>query len=178
MTILAQQADTIIFAIWKSLEFWPFLTFDPLTVGRTTASPWTLLHFCPCRTRWHCYFWHSKYFMFFCQLENKFHLLTPLMTFDPDEKKITCTTQKCIVPISIKKFYHPYLWRKKFLKFLSKNPEMTPQWPLTPKIKIPSIHQLSAMHMCGSLYSAMFTSWDKNFWTFSKIFGFWPEVTP
>ena len=31
--------------------------------------------------------------------------LTPLMTFDPNEKKYTCTQAKCIVPIQIKKFY-------------------------------------------------------------------------
>ena len=30
---------------------------------------------------------------------DKFDLLTPLMTFDPDEKKYTCTQAKCIVPI-------------------------------------------------------------------------------
>ena len=36
---------------------------------------------------------------------DKFDLLTPLMTFDPDEKKYTCTPAKCIVPIQIKSFY-------------------------------------------------------------------------
>ena len=33
---------------------------------------------------------------------DKFDLLTPLMTFDPDEKKYTCTPAKCIVPLQIK----------------------------------------------------------------------------
>ena len=36
---------------------------------------------------------------FFCPFKNEFDLLTPLTTFDLDEKKYTCTTQKCIVPI-------------------------------------------------------------------------------
>ena len=30
---------------------------------------------------------------------DKIDLLTPLMTFDPDEKKYTCTQTKCIVPV-------------------------------------------------------------------------------
>ena len=36
---------------------------------------------------------------------DKFDLLTPLMTFDPDENKYTCTPAKCIVPIQIESFY-------------------------------------------------------------------------
>ena len=36
---------------------------------------------------------------------DKFDLLTPLMTFDPDEKIYTCTPAKLIVPIQIKSFY-------------------------------------------------------------------------
>ena len=36
---------------------------------------------------------------------DKFDLLTPLMTFDPDENKYTCTPTKCIVPIQIQSFY-------------------------------------------------------------------------
>ena len=39
---------------------------------------------------------------------DKFDLLTPLMTFDPDEKKYTGTPTKCNVPIEIKSFYYVY----------------------------------------------------------------------
>ena len=35
--------------------------------------------------------------------------LTTLTTFDPDEKKYTCTQAKCIVPVWIKKFYYVQL---------------------------------------------------------------------
>ena len=42
---------------------------------------------------------------------DKFDLLTPLMTFDPNEKKYTGTPEKCIVPIEIKNFYYVYYRR-------------------------------------------------------------------
>ncbi|GAH06140.1 unnamed protein product, partial [marine sediment metagenome] len=32
--------------------------------------------------------------------------MTPLMTFDPDKKKTSCTPGQCIVPMQIKKFYY------------------------------------------------------------------------
>ena len=56
---------------WSNLKFWPFLTFDPITVGLTTGSPLTVLYLCPCGTLWHCYFCHSKWFL-------KFDLFWPL----------------------------------------------------------------------------------------------------
>ena len=37
--------------------------------------------------------------MKFSVKNNEIDHLTPLMTFDPDEKKYTCTQAKCIVPI-------------------------------------------------------------------------------
>ena len=42
---------------------------------------------------------------------DKFDLLTPLMTFDPNEKKYTGTPAKCFVPIEIKNFYYVYYRR-------------------------------------------------------------------
>ena len=35
----------------------------------------------------------------FSAIFDKIDRLTPLMTFDPDEKKYTCTQAKCIVPV-------------------------------------------------------------------------------
>ena len=53
-----QHVGTVNFAIWHCLKIWPFLTFDPSTVGRKKRSLWTLLHLCPRPTCWHHYFCH------------------------------------------------------------------------------------------------------------------------
>jgi hypothetical protein len=68
------------------LKFGPFLTFDPhngrsddgVTVDTFSSlvMPNTLL----------LVFCDLKYLIFFGPLKNEFDLLTPLMTFDPDEK--------------------------------------------------------------------------------------------
>ena len=139
---LLNMSTLVFFDIWDTSKFWPFLTFDPLLVGRVTGSLWIHFLLWPCPTHWHCYFWNLRYFKiltffdlwplndrsddrvtvdtfssltlpdtlaplifqfdifdFFCLFKNEFDLLTPLTTFDPDEKKYTCTRQKCIVPI-------------------------------------------------------------------------------
>ena len=49
---------------------WPFLTFDPLSVGQTKRSPWTLLHLPPRLTHWPFHFCHLTLFVIwpFCDL--------------------------------------------------------------------------------------------------------------
>ena len=71
MFLQGQHIDTVNFVIWHCFQFDLSLTFDPLSVGRTKRSQWTLLHLCPRVTHWPFYFCHLT------------HLYFDFLTFDP-----------------------------------------------------------------------------------------------
>ena len=52
MFVQGQHIDTDIFVIWHSFQFDLSLTFEPLSIGWTKRSPWTLMHVCPTPTHW------------------------------------------------------------------------------------------------------------------------------
>ena len=54
---------------------WPYLAFDPFTVGRTKRSPWTPFDIWPQPTRWQCYFCLLRLF--------KIRPYCEKLTFDP-----------------------------------------------------------------------------------------------
>ena len=63
MFVQSQHIDTVNFVIWHCFQFNLSLTFDPLSVGRTKWSPWTLLHLRPRLTHWPFYFCHLAHFV-------------------------------------------------------------------------------------------------------------------
>ena len=63
MFIQGQHIDTVNVVIWHCFQFNLFLTFDPLSVGRTKRSQWTLLHLRPRLTHWPLYFCHLTHFV-------------------------------------------------------------------------------------------------------------------
>ena len=62
MFVQGQHIDIVNFVIWHYFQFDLSLTFDPLCVGRTKTSPWTLLHLRPRLTQWPLYF-HLTHFV-------------------------------------------------------------------------------------------------------------------
>ena len=66
-----------------------FFTFDPLSVGRTKRSPWTLSHLRPRLTHWPVYFCHLKHFVIW-----PFFDLWPLNR--RSDKEVTVDTYACL----------------------------------------------------------------------------------
>ena len=63
MFVQGQHIDTVNFVIWHCFQFALSLTSDPLSVGRTKRSPWTLLHLRPSLTHWPFYVCHLTHFV-------------------------------------------------------------------------------------------------------------------
>ena len=66
---------------------WPFLTFDPLSVGRTKRSPWTLLHHRPRLTHWPFHFCHLKHFVIWPFFDLSLTFLWPLTPYRGRRKR-------------------------------------------------------------------------------------------
>ena len=72
MLVQGHYIDNVNFGIRHCFQFDLSLTFDPLSVGRTKRSPWTLLRLRPRLTHWPFYFCHLTHFV-----------IWPFLTFDP-----------------------------------------------------------------------------------------------
>ena len=117
----------------RKLTVFHLLTFDPVTVGLTSGSLWTLLYLWPCETCYHSWIGHLNKFIFFILLKINFDLLTPLMIFDLAKNWNTCIMSKCVVPFEIKRFYDAYFLRKCILKFQSSMTSIDLKWQLRRK---------------------------------------------
>ena len=139
------------------------LTFDPLTVGQTKTSPWTLLLLCPCRTRWHFYFCNLKYFIFW-PIEKQ------IWPFDPRNDLCSGLKNTHILKMHCSNLNLQILLSSRGNNFFWNFKAESRKWPLndllTSKTKISCIHHVSMTHMWKSCDFIVFTAWDKNSWTF------------
>ena len=89
MLVQGHHIDNVNFGIRHFFQFDLSLTFDPLSVGRTKRSPWTLLHVCPTLTHWSFNFCHLTHFVI-C-------LFFDLWPFNRwSDKEVTVDTYACL----------------------------------------------------------------------------------
>ena len=151
---------------------WPFLTFDPLSVGRTKRSPWTLLHLRRRLTHWHCYFCHLTHFVMW-----PFFDLWPLNRRSNEE--VTVDTYACLPNTTL---WHCYLchW-KLFVIWLRFWPQW-PQWPLIDLWLIPFV-EVQSFLICMSYVSLLHNigevkhlSWKLPFWPLWPLHDLWGQT--
>ena len=110
-------------------QIWTFLTFDPLTTGRTKRSPWTLFDGWPRPTHWHSQIWCRRLFKIWPS------------TVTPNDPKMTSDQKFLNTPKEplakdlftqvSSKYIESCRWRS-VLSVFEQWPQMTPRWPLTP----------------------------------------------